>query len=421
TLLAAYQSFLTKYTGQNDVIVGSPIANRNHEDIEGLIGFFVNTLSFRLEVKDQMNFNNVLAAIRNKAINAYINQDIPFEKVVDEVQPERNLSYSPIYQTVFIYQNNVLLNDKCEELTLEEWDTTQHMADFDITLRMNEKTYGFEVAFEYNTDLFKEETIRRMTKNFIQWLENIATQPKKKLTQLPLLDDEEKHQLLMDWNQSVTSSHAFPSIPEWFEKQVEASPEAPAVTCAGQTLSYKQLNEKANQLARYLIDHGVQAEDRVGICLGKSTDMIVSMMGILKAGAAYVPIDPEYPAERINYIVNDAGMTQVITEEAYASKLADTSSNSLYIREEAHVLASYETANREETISPDQLAYVIYTSGSTGKPKGVMIEHRGVGNLATQQMEIQSIRPSSHVLQFASFSFDASVFEIFSTFMAGAP
>src|SRR5699024_2215213 len=284
TLLAAYQSFLTKYTGQNDVIVGSPIANRNHEDIEGLIGFFVNTLSFRLEVKDQMNFNNVLAAIRNKAINAYINQDIPFEKVVDEVQPERNLSYSPIYQTVFIYQNNVLLNDKCEELTLEEWDTTQHMADFDITLRMNEKTYGFEVAFEYNTDLFKEETIRRMTKNFIQWLENIATQPKKKLTQLPLLDDEEKHQLLMDWNQSVTSSHAFPSIPEWFEKQVEASPEAPAVTCAGQTLSYKQLNEKANQLARYLIDHGVQAEDRVGICLGKSTDMIVSMMGILKAG-----------------------------------------------------------------------------------------------------------------------------------------
>src|SRR5699024_545496 len=148
--------------------------------------------------------------------------------------------------------------------------------------------------------------------------------------------------------------------------------------------------------------------------------MIVSMMGILKAGAAYVPIDPEYPAERINYIVNDAGMTQVITEEAYASKLADTSSKLLYIREEAHVLASYETANREETISPDQLAYVIYTSGSTGKPKGVMIEHRGVGNLATQQMEIQSIRPSSHVLQFASFSFDASVFEIFSTFMAGA-
>ncbi|MEC5271177.1 non-ribosomal peptide synthetase [Caldifermentibacillus hisashii] len=419
TVLAAYQGFLSRYTNQDDIIVGSPIANRNHASIEGIIGFFVNSLVIRTNVSTEMTFTDLMSKVKEKALNAYLNQDIPFERIVDEVVEERSLSYSPIFQTMLVFQNKASKIPKGLNIDLEPISVQLPFAKFDLTVIIEEEDDEFTLAFEYNTDLFKEGTIKRLSRNFLHWLESVVVNPKEKLTNLPLTAQEEEHQLLIEWNKTEKAFLEHQSIPEWFEAKVQETPDAIAVVFNDNSLTYKQLNDRANRLAHFLLEKGIDPEEPVGICLGKSLEMIIAILGVLKSGAAYVPLDPEYPSERLEYMLNDAQISHVITGKEYSSKLNDYTSQ-IYITGQNDVLKDYSKENPNVITSPDQLAYIIYTSGSTGNPKGVMIEHRGVTNLATQQIDFQKITAESRVIQFASFSFDASVFEIFSTFMAGA-
>jgi amino acid adenylation domain-containing protein len=423
TLLAAFQTLLHRYSGQTDIVVGSPIANRSHSEIEGLIGFFVNTLVLRTDLSGNPTFRQLLGRVREVALGAYAHQDLPFEKLVEAVQPARDLHRNPLFQIVFALQNAPVEKLELAGLTLSPLAIDPGTARFDLEFQIVECLDTLGIVAVYRTDLFEPATIARLLIHFQTLLEGIVADPDCRLSDLPLLTAAERHQLLVEWNQTQTEYPQDWCIHHWFEAQVKHTPDAVAVVFANQQLTYCQLNDRCNQLAHYLQQIGVVPGLRIGVCLERSIDLLVAVLGILKAGAAYVPLDPSYPAERLQFMLEDAQVSILVAHEVTQRLVAQFTAcpaTQVCLTQDWQIITQCSSDNPISSVTADRLAYVIYTSGSTGQPKGVLVPHRGVSNLAQAQRQIFNVQPADRVLQFASFSFDASVFEMMLAFGAGA-
>ena len=303
TLLAAFQILLHRYTGQDDIVVGSPIANRNRIEIEGLIGFFVNTLVLRTDHSGNPTFRELLRRVRETALEAYAHQDLPFEKLVEELRPDRDLSRSPLFQAMFVFQNAPVGELNCKGLNVSPMRMAGETTKFDLTLSVNEGAPGLRAGLQYRTDLFDDATITRFLGHFKILLEGIVANPEQRISDLPILSEAEKHQVLVEWNETKRDYPKDKCVHQLFEEQVKRTPETVAVVFEDQQLTYRELNSQANQLAHYLKKLGVGPETLVGICVERSLEMIVGLLGILKAGGAYVPLDPGYPKERLGFML----------------------------------------------------------------------------------------------------------------------
>ncbi|WP_223210642.1 non-ribosomal peptide synthetase, partial [Microcystis aeruginosa] len=419
TLLAALNTLLFRYSGQDDILIGTPTANRNRQEIEPLIGFFVNTLVLRNSLEGNPTFSGLLQQARNVVLEAYANQDVPFEQVVDGLEIERSLSYNPLFQVMFALQNAPLNALELPDLKAQYLAVENQRIKFDLSLVLEEieteKGSYLEGFWEYDSDLFTAERITRMVGHFQTLLKGIVANPQQTIGELPLLTESEKQQLLVEWNQTQTSYPDHYCIHQLFEEQVKRTPEAVAVVYSEQQLTYNELNCRANQLAHYLQSLGVKPEQLVGICLERSLDMIVGLLAILKAGGAYVPLDPEYPTERLLYILQDAQIRVLLTQKHLIAGLPKHQSEIVCLDTDWSFITQAQESNPCCEVQPENLAYAIYTSGSTGKPKGVMIQHSSVVNLAHGLHEaiyahhqISPLRVSIN----ASLAFDASVQQI---------
>jgi amino acid adenylation domain-containing protein/thioester reductase-like protein len=405
TLLAAFKLLLYRYTQQNDIIVGTPIANRNRSEIEGLIGFFVNTLVLRTDLGGNPSFRELLRRVREVTLGAYAHQDLPFEQLVDSLQPERDLSHNSLFQVMFILQNAPTEDLRLKELTLSPVLVENQTANFDLTLSMVETEQGISGWFEYNTDLFDAARINRMIGHFQTLLAGIVANPDSRLSELPILTELERRQILELWNSSYinTSQQCIHTL---FEAQVTQTPDAVAVVDLEEHLTYAQLNQRANQLARYLQTLGVKPEVVVGICMERSIDLIIAVLGILKAGGAYLPIDPAYPQARQAFMLNDATVPILLTQP-HLQEIATHSAQIICFDNITWEDITREAKeNLENTVTSNNLAYVIYTSGSTGQSKGVMVEHRSLVNAYYAWEDAYQLRTAKCHLQMASFSFD---------------
>ncbi|GAX43744.1 amino acid adenylation domain protein [Tolypothrix sp. NIES-4075] len=419
-LLGVFTTLLMRYSGQQDLLIGTPIANRNRKEIEDLIGFFVNTLVIRTDLSGNPEFKTLLLRIKEETLQAYAHQDVPFERIVEELQPERNLSHSPLFQVMFVLQNAPMGNLQLPNLSLTPLELEQVTAKFDLSLSAIETEQGIHGQWEYRTDLFNETTINRMVGHFQTLLESIVANPEQRIAELPLLTATEQHQLLVEWNNTHTEYPQDKCIHQLFESQVENTPLAVAVVFENEHLTYGELNKRANQLAHYLQSLGVKPEVLVGICVERSIDMIVSFLGILKAGGAYIPLDPAYPQERLAYILNDTQASILLTQEKLLAKLPEFPGTTICLDSDWGVIIQQSKENPLGSVNPEHLAYTIYTSGSTGKPKGVMISHRSLMDLATVATKEYRIEQQDRILQFASPSFDIAVEEIYPCLTVGA-
>jgi amino acid adenylation domain-containing protein len=419
TLLAAFQTLLHRYTGQDDVVVGSPIAGRTRAETEGLIGFFVNTLVFRTDLSGDPSFRKVLGRVRETALGAYAHQDLPFEKLVEELHPERHLSRPPLFQVMFVLQNTPTENLNLPGLIVSPFSIDNGTAKFDVTLSMSEGEDGISGVFEYNTDLFEAATMARMLGHFQTLLAGIVANPEQRLAELLLLTEAERHQLLVEWTDTRTDYPREQCIPQLFETQVEQTPDAVAVVCEGAQLTYRELNRRANQLAHYLRERGVGPENLVGLCVERSVEMLVGLLGILKAGGAYVPLDPLYPKARLALMLEDTQAPMLLTQQHLLPRLPEHAAQVVCLDREWEKIARQSVENPPGSATADNLAYVICTSGSTGRPKGVCIPHRGVVRLVTGTTYV-TLTAEEVFLQLAPLSFDASTFEIWGCLLNGA-
>ncbi|AVH69209.1 non-ribosomal peptide synthetase [Nostoc sp. 'Lobaria pulmonaria (5183) cyanobiont'] len=420
TLLAAFQTLLWRYTGQEDIVVGSPIANRNRAEIEGLIGFFVNTLVLRTNLTGNPSFEELLKRVREVALGAYAHQDLPFELLVEQLQPQRDLSHTPLFQVMFVLQNAPMSALELPDLTLSPVESDSNTAKFDLTLYMSETESGLVGNLEYNTDLFAENSIQRMAAHLQTLLSGIVTNPQASLSELSLLTQTEKHQLLQEWNDTEVEYPQQLCIHELFEVQVQKTPDAVAVVFEDEQLTYWELNTRANQLAHYLQQLGVKPEVLVGICVERSLYMIIGLLAILKAGGAYVPLDPSYPKKRLAYMLEDSRPGLLLTQQHLVENLPTNQAQVICIDSDWQLIADENRENPGCNITVDNLAYVIYTSGSTGKPKGAINTHQGICNRLLWMQDAYQLTAADCVLHKTPFSFDVSVWEFFWTLMTGA-
>ncbi len=417
-LLAAWKAFLLRLTGQRDLVVGTPIANRTRAEVEGLIGFFVNTLVLRTEVPAAAAFDELLALVRETALGAYDHQDVPFEKLVEELAPERNLRHTPVFQVMFVFEEGGAdrgAPPPLPGLTMRPLTFENRTAKFDLTLIVQrEAVGGLQLLLGYNTDLFRPDTIDRMLGHLVHLLEGVAVAPDRRVVDLPLLGGAERHQLVAEWNDTAV---VVPGglLHAQFEDWARRRPEAPALVFGEAEMSYGELAARSNELAAVLQGLGVGPEVRVGLCLERSFELFVGLLAVLKAGGAYVPLDPANPAERLRFQVADARAPVLLTQRSLAASLqVGGEAVAVVILDEA-LPQSRTSAERagDRQPDPDGLAYVIYTSGSTGTPNGVLVPHRGAVNLIREARELYQVGPESRILQTASVGFDASVLEIF--------
>jgi len=430
TLLAAFQTLLYRYTGQTDIAVGSPIANRNRRELEDLLGFFANTLVLRTDLSENPTFIELLSRVKQVAVAAYAHQDLPFEKLVEELHPERNLSRNPLFQVVFALQNAPMAQLELPGLTLAPFQVETTTARFDLEFYLWEcgenfrslwgdswqQSEGLRGVLVYNTDLFEEDAIARMLQHFQTLLAGIVANPNTNLADLPLLTSLEQQQLV-EWNQTKRS---YPDlcIHQLFEQSVRKNPNAIAVKFGERELTYEQLNRGSNQLAHYLQKLGVGVETLVGICMEPSPVMIAALLGILKAGGAYVPLDPSYPPKRLQFMLEDAQVSVLITQNSLAHLFA-CNLTIVSVDRDWEAIATERETNPVNQTTADNLAYVVYTSGSTGTPKGVAVPHKAVNRLVCNTNYI-TINPSDKVAQCANISFDAATFEIWGALLNGA-
>jgi amino acid adenylation domain-containing protein/non-ribosomal peptide synthase protein (TIGR01720 family) len=413
TLLAAFQTLLHRYTGQPDILVGTPIAGRTRPEVERLIGFFVNTLVLRADMRGGPSFRDLLTQVRHRAVAAYANQDLPFETLVDELALERDLSRTPLFQVMFLLQTDALQSLRLQDLTVRQVETPIEAAKFDLTLYVSESGQGLNGSIEYNTDLFDASTIDGMCGHFETLLAGVAADPNCPVSELPLLSDAERRQLLVEWNDTRVEWPEDECLHELIEAQVRRSPDAVAVVAADRQLTYRELNRKANQLARCLRSLGVGPEGRVAVCLQRSIELVVAVLGVLKAGAAYVPMDPAYPTSRLAFILDDSGASVVLTDESLATSLPAHSAQVVCLDDTLQIAAAERGEDLGETGASRNLSHVIYTSGSTGRPKGVAIEQRSVVTLVRWSHETYSADDLAGVLASTSICFDLSVWELF--------
>jgi amino acid adenylation domain-containing protein len=418
-LLAAYQILLHRYTGEEDIVVGSPIAGRCLAETESLIGLFVNALALRTDLSGNPSFREVLSRVKEVALGAYANQDLPFETLVKEVQPERTLARNPLFQVMFVLQSESIPTLELPGLTVSHVQVENVVANFDLTLDAIERDGQLECLLESNADLFDEDRITRLFEHFENLLQGIVSKPQTRISDLPLLSEAERHQLLVEWNDTRSDYPAQSSVQALFEEQAQATPAATALMSGNETISYRELNRRANQMAHYLVAQGIGAEDRVGICLARSPDLIVAVLGILKAGGAYVPLDPGYPGSRLAFMLEDAGVSFLLTETQLAASFSDQNIKTICIDQLAAAIAMGAETNPPNNAGADSLAYVMYTSGSTGKPKGVAVTHKNIVRLV-KNTNYANFTSDEVFLQFAPISFDASTFEIWGSLLNGA-
>jgi amino acid adenylation domain-containing protein len=418
TLLAAFGTLLYRYSGQEDILVGSPIANRDRAELESLIGCFVNTLVLRTDLAGNPSFKELLVRVRKMAIDAYVHQDLPFEKLV-ELQSSRDLSYNPIFQVMFVLQNSAFSTVSLPELTLKTSEVESGTAKFDLFLSMIDTEQGLSGTLEYNTNLFNADTITRMLGHFQTLLEGIVTDPEQCLSDLPLLTASERHTLLVEWNDTQVD-YPQKCIHQLFEQQVEKTPDAVALIFDNQQLTYAELNNRANKLAHHLQKLGVQPDVLMGICMERSLEMVVALLGILKAGGAYVPLDPTYPKERLAFMLADAQVSLLLTQQHLVNQLSQHQAKVICLDTDWETITQERTENPVASATPENLAYVIYTSGSTGKPKGAMNTHLGLNNRLLWMQDTYQLTTTDRVLQKTPFGFDVSVWEFFLPLLTGA-
>ncbi len=419
TLLAAWNVLLSRYSGQDDIVVGTPIANRNRSDIEGLIGYFANTLTLRSDLSGNPSFRELLARVRETALGAYTHQDLPFEKLVEELRPERSLSHNPLFQVLFALQNTPELDQQVPGLKLQAVGAKVGTAKCDLALFMGERSGGLIGRLEYNTDIFDSSTIDRLVAHLQTLLEAVVADPDSRIADIPILTKRETEELVFGWNATAADYPCTLCLHQVFERQVERSPQAVAVAFDDHSLTYAQLNERANQLAHYLQRRGVGPGNLAGIYVDRSLDMIIGLLAIQKAGAAYVPLDPAYPAERIAFMLEDAQVPVLLTQEALASSIPDQSSGILCLDRDQHLWVGENTSNPVNQVTPENLVYVIFTSGSTGRPKGVQVPHRAVVNLLTSMGNILHVGEQDVLVALASFAFDMCIPELYLPLVTG--
>lgn len=420
TLLGALATLLSRYSQHQDIVIGSPIANRNRVELEPLIGFFINLLALRIDLSGDPQFSDLLQRVRQVALDAYANQDTPFEQLVEALHPERNLSHSPLFQVLFILQNSPTDPVNLPGLTLNPLSVESGTAKYDITLMMEETAGGIMAEFEYNQDLFDRATITRMVGHFQTLLQGIVAAPDQPISALPLLTAAETQQVLVDWNQTALAYPAESCIHQLFESQVERTPDAIAIVFEQTYLTYQDLNDRANQVAHYLRTLGVGPEVIVGICLERSLEIVVGLLGILKAGGSYVPLDPAYPQDRLAYMIEDSQLPVLLTQQALRTQFSESTVQVICLDTDWSAIAQQPTTNLDSGVAANNLAYTIYTSGSTGKPKGVQICHHTAVNFLNSMRLQPGLTEHDILLAVTTISFDIAVLELYLPLMVGA-
>ncbi|AOY79166.2 amino acid adenylation domain-containing protein [Moorena producens JHB] len=418
TLAAAIKVLLYRYSAQEDIVIGTVTSQRNRPELQGVIGYFLNTLVLRSDLSGNPSFRELLKRVRNVILSAYAHQDLPFEKVVSTLHPDRQVSRNPLFQVMLALQPP--LTEENLPWKVSQWEVDPGISKVDLTFSVEERVEGIVIAIEYKTDLFDTPTIERMMGHLITELQGIVTNPNQPISDLPLLTAKEQDQLLVEWNNNQISYPQEQCIHHLFYEQVKKTPEAVAVVFENQQLTYRQLNNRANKLAHYLQKLGVKPDAMVGLFLNRSLEMIVGLLGILKAGGAYVPIDPTYPTERIAYMLEDSGVSVLLTQSNLQPILPEYQGLVIGLDSDGDVMATESEENPVSGVTSKDLAYAIYTSGSTGKPKGVLVTHQGLCNLANEQIRVFDLRTTSRVLQFFSISFDGSISEIVMALCSGA-
>ncbi|HEJ5503628.1 TPA: pyoverdine non-ribosomal peptide synthetase PvdD, partial [Pseudomonas aeruginosa] len=420
-LLASFQALLYRYSGQADIRVGVPIANRNRVETERLIGFFVNTQVLKADLDGRMGFDELLAQARQRALEAQAHQDLPFEQLVEALQPERNASHNPLFQVLFNHQSeirSVTPEVQLEDLRLEGLAWDGQTAQFDLTLDIQEDENGIWASFDYATDLFDASTVERLAGHWRNLLRGIVANPRQRLGELPLLDAPERRQTLSEWNPAQRECAVQGTLQQRFEEQARQRPQAVALILDEQRLSYGELNARANRLAHCLIARGVGADVPVGLALERSLDMLVGLLAILKAGGAYLPLDPAAPEERLAHILVDSGVRLLLTQGHLRERLPRQAGVEV-LAIDGLVLDGYAESDPLTTLSADNLAYVIYTSGSTGKPKGTLLTHRNALRLFSATEAWFGFDERDVWTLFHSYAFDFSVWEIFGALLYG--
>ena len=434
-LLAAFQVLLNRYTDQEEILVGSPMAGRTDAVWGGLVGYFVNPVVIKANFSGDPTFEEFLAQIRRNSVSAFEHQNYPFPLLVEKLQPERDLSRSPLFQVMFALQKAPLLNElglasfalgeaggrmQLGELVLETVALDQQVAQFDLSLMMAEVQGGLAASLKYNTDLYDETTIERLVQHFHSVLSTVAAQPELRLSQLPLLTADET-ELLSEWNDTAVDYQSRPQLlHQLFEQQAARTPAATALVFEETRLTYARVNERANQVAAYLQERGVSADTLVGVLMERSVEMVVALLGVLKAGGAYVPLDPEYPRERLSYMIDDAQIKVVLSTENVLGALENNRAEVICLDSDWPAISQASMDNPLDNVTEDNLAYAIYTSGSTGQPKGVMNSHRGICNRLHWMLDSFESDATDRVLQKTPFSFDVSVWEFFWPLITGA-
>ena len=388
--------------------------------MEPLIGFFVNTLVLRTGMTKELSFREAVQRVREVCLGAYAHQDVPFEMLVEQLQPARSLSHSPLFQVMLTLNTTPLEGVEFHELQVERVDVHTGTAKFDLTLTMVETEHELTASMEYNTDLYDEKTISRMLLHYETLLTSIVSDPRQRISEMRLLSPEEESQLLFGWNETEQAYDALHLLHINIQAQVERTPDAVALIFEDQQLSYRELNARANQLAHLLHQRGVDPDVLVGVMAERSPEMVVALLGILKAGGAYLPLDPSYPHERLAFMLEHSQATLLLTQSSLAERLPPTSAEVILLDTDWPLVSQYGTENPHTRVTPENLAYVIYTSGSTGQPKGVMISHRGIANRLFWMQQAFQLSAADCVLQKTPFSFDVSVWEFFWPLMTGA-
>ncbi|SFU42731.1 non-ribosomal peptide synthetase [Xenorhabdus koppenhoeferi] len=426
TLLAGWAALLSRLSGQTDVVIGTPVANRQHRELEPLIGFFVNTLALRVKLDGNPTISELLAQVRSHALEAYAHQDLPFEQLVEALKPPRSLSYSPIFQVMMSVDNTPGQQDiELPGTTISVINPTENISQFALSLSMNDTEEGLVGDLEYSSDLFDGASVERIASYLQTLLTAMVKDDSLRVEDLPLLQPQQRAQVLLDFNNFVLPYPETLLIHQMFEQQVERTPDATALVFGESQLSYAELNRHANQLAHHLIASGVRPDDRIAICADRSPDLIVGIYAILKAGAGYIPLDPEYPAERLAYQLSDSQPVLLLTQQHLQTRLPIENMNVWLLDDKNHRKNVAQQPNhnpdaRQLELQPHHLAYIIYTSGSTGMPKGVMLEHRNVVSFIHAQLQLSQPRSGDRILQFATIAFDTSVSDIFPTLASGA-
>jgi amino acid adenylation domain-containing protein/non-ribosomal peptide synthase protein (TIGR01720 family) len=417
--LAAFAVLLHRYSGQEDIVLGSPIANRTVQELESIVGLVANTVVIRIDLSGNPTFSQLLDQVRQTTLEAYANQDLPFERLVQVLQPTRESNRQPLFQVMFAYQNVPGASILASNLEFRPFELGRKTVQFDWNISLEESQGRLLGYWQYNTEMFQGRTIRRLVAHFSRLLSSCAANPEARLSELEMMSEGERRQVVVEWN-ATKSGGTERCVHELFQEQAARTPDAIAVADRDGQMSYAELDRKTNQQARYLREQGIGEGTTVGLCLERSLAMVMAQIAVLKAGSAYVPLDPEYPSRRLQYMAQDTGMKVVITTAACASRLGGHEAKQVLVEEMAGQITRFGGQPLGWSVNPESLAYLIYTSGSTGKPKGVMISHRALANHMSWMRTVVPLKPEDRVLQKTPFGFDASVWEFYAPLLEGA-